>query len=174
MDDLDEIRKRIQQKKQQPKLTEKGFGKLYHFAISTMTIIALVLFGGCIVKSYPSLDVMTYIDQHILALLPKISLDQYEPVAQPIQYQVLGQNMYKNSDEYVYAFDNGVVIDNAEGKLTILYQNGISAIYSNFAQINVKKYDKITKNEKLGTYENQFQMVLKKDGALLKYEDVFS
>lgn len=174
LEDLDEVRKRMSSKRQKPMLTQKGFGKFYKFAISTMYTIAFLLFCGCFVKSNPNFDVKTYINQNILALLPNISFDQEKPVANSTQYQLIKDDMYKTSNEYIQALDYGVVMMSEKNSITIMYDNGIIASYSNLAKVNVKKLDRIAENELLGTYENYFNMILKKDDKTIKYEEIYA
>lgn len=166
MEDLEEVRRRISQKKQQPVLTNHSFSRFYKFAISVMTSIAVIIAGGCILKTYPNID----LEAHILSLLPSFFTKEELPVNQLISYQQLGNNQYTSNDACVYAASEGVVINCSENSITVLYENGVSANYKGLATCFVEKNDHLTKDEKIATFENYFELILTENGQQISYE----
>lgn len=171
MEDLEEVRRRISQKKQAPVLNNHSFNRFYKGAISFMLTVALVLAAGCVTKLYPEINVIDYVDTHILSLLPSLKFEKKLEVNQIVAYQKINQNQYISNDANVYALEDGIVIESENFQITILYDNGITASYKQLATCSVEKNDRITRNEKLATYENYFEMILNKDGVEIQYEE---
>lgn len=175
MEDLEDVRRRMQQKKQQqPVLNDRLFQKFYRFAISTMTVFAMVLIASCFIKANPNIDVMTFIDQHILTLLPIPNFLEDAPVSQLINYQEVSENTFVSNDENIYALEDGIIQKVTETEIIVIYQNGVNATYSHFATSQVKAYDRIQSGESIATYEQDFQLHLTKNGQAITYEEVFA
>lgn len=174
MEDLEDVRRRMQSKKQPQVLTNRSFEKFYRFAIGTMSLIAIALITSCFIKANPDMDVLTYLDEHILTLLPTIDFNQDKEVSTNYGYEWLSNQTYRSNDENIYALEEGIVKEVSESQIVVLYQNGITATYSQFASSQVKAYDRIKKNETLGTYEQNFTMVLEKNGIEVSYEEIFT
>lgn len=175
MEDLEEVRRRMQQKKQQkPVLNDRSFRKFYRFAISTMSVCALVLMASCFIKANPNVDVKAFIDQHILTLLPLPNFLEDQAVSQSVNYQAISENVFVGNDENIYALEDGIIQEVTETEIVVIYQNGVNAVYTNFATSLVKAYDRIEIGESIATYEQNFQLHLTKNGEPINYEDVFA
>ena len=172
MEDLEEVRARMRMKKQPPVLTQKNFDAFYRFAISTMSLVAVVLAVGCLMKGPVQLDVYEFVDQHILSILPSFNQEAQE-VASTF-YEQMDDGSYVGANYSIYALKDGVVKEVNEDSFTILYKNDVSATYSSLGTIEVSLYDRIEEGEVLGTYEESFKMRLTKDGQEIDYETFYS
>lgn len=174
MEDLEDVRRRMQHKRQKKVLDDRLFQKFYRFAISTMTLLVMVLIASCFLKANPSIDVMTFFDQHILTLLPVPDFLEDEPVSQLVNYQEISEHTFVGNDEYIYALEDGIIQEVTETKIVVAYQNGVNATYSSFATSQVKAYDRIKVGERIATYEQNFQLHLTKNGQSITYEEIFA
>lgn len=176
MEDLEEVRQRIRNKKykKEPVLSEKMFTRFYRFAIMSMSVFVVVLMVSCFIKTHPNTDVMALVDEHILSLLPIPFLEEDKAVSQNIGYTKVEENYYMGSDENIYALEDGLVQSVSDDEFSVLYQNGIEAIYQNLANINIQVYDHVTKGEILANYEQKFYMKLLKNDQEVTYEEIFA
>lgn len=172
MEDLEEVRARMRNKKQPPVLTQKNFDSFYRFAISTMSLIAIVLAVGCFMKGNLHMDVYEFVDQHILSVLPSYQSRDLE--VSNFVYEQMDNGAFVGSNPYIYALKDGVIKEVSEDAFSILYQNGVEARYHSLGTVDVAVYDRIQEGEVLGTYEESFEMTLLKDGQEIDYEDFYS
>ena len=175
MEDLEDVRRRMRQKKgQEPVLSNRLFEKFYRFAIGTMTLCLVFLMVSCFLKVNPTFDWKNFIDEHILTILPSFNVQSAQEVTQPIVYEQLASHTFKGNDEHIYALDDGIIQKVTDEQLIVLYRNGITATYTNFATSHVKTLDRIVMNESIGTYEQSFDMHLSKNGQEMAYEELYA
>ncbi len=174
MEDLEEVRARMRQKKQPQVLTDKSFRSFYRIAMTSMVCLAIGLAVSCYCKSHPEVDIVSYIEQHIFTILPSFEFKQPQTVSSNVMYEQIATGIYQCEDEKIRCLDDGIVQAVDNNQIIILYQNGVKATYSNLASTLVKAYDRIENNEVIATYEQQFALSLIKNNQEVSLIDVFN
>ncbi|MCD7949354.1 MAG: M23 family metallopeptidase [Erysipelotrichaceae bacterium] len=181
MNDLDEIRKRIN-KRRGKILTDYHFTKLYN----AMTKLMVIMIVGLAVLSYVKISPNgTYIKDYIL------NSDYYETislwisehiffsvndmnVSTNISYTHVSDNYYTSSSNEVLNFDNGRVIyvgeqDILGNYVTVLLANGVEVTYGQMNDIFVSAYDSVEAATILGTYDDRLIMIFTKGDNEIDY-----
>lgn len=177
MNDIDEIRKRMEKRKVQkhPQLTDHHFLKLYNAMIKCMVVLLVGVAVCAYVKVSPNGE---YIKDYVLndlhfteltkwvnhQLLSFQNNDQSATVSSHVSYTNIKDNYYTNQTNEVLNFDKGRVIyvgkqDMLGQYVTVLLENNIEVTYGQLTDVFVSMYDQVDAATILGTYKNQVMII---------------
>lgn len=174
MEDIDLIKKRIQERKGK-KLTNKHFNYFFGFHIFLM----IVIISGILYFTYQK---QPEIINKVGNVLKIESLKKYfdpffdsKEVTKVVEYELIEGNYYTNNTNKVESLENGTVlfIGNQQflgSYIVIQGESGIITTYGLLEGVNYKQNDKIKKGDLLGTYNNQFMLVFEYQGSEISYE----
>ncbi len=181
MNDLDEIRKRISQRKGRT-LTDHHFTKLYNAMMKLMVVMLVGLAVLSYVKISPNgtyikdyilnsdyyESVSLWISQHLFVNTNDLNVSTY------VAYTHISDNYYTSSSNEVLNFDSGRVIyvgnqDLLGNYVTVLLSNGVEVTYGQMNDIFVSVYDSVEASTILGTYDDRLMMVFTKDDDEIDY-----
>lgn len=98
-----------------------------------------------------------------------------EQVNNQVTYIELGQNLFSSGSTSIEMMHNGIILgvykDEYTYSLLVNYENGVLASYSNLLDVNVKQYDELDKGEVIGSYEESFKVLFKKDNKIISYNE---
>ncbi|MCD7894841.1 MAG: M23 family metallopeptidase [Erysipelotrichaceae bacterium] len=180
MNDLDEIRRRINHRREK-KLTNDHFTKLYN----AMTKLMVVMLVGLAVSSYIKISPNgTYIKDYILNssyyetitswISQHLSSNNDMTVSSNVSYTHIQDNYYTSTSNEVLSFAKGRVIyvgnqDILGNYITVLLENGIEVTYGQVNDIFVSVYDTIDEATILGTYSDELIIIFNQDGNEIDY-----
>lgn len=189
MNDIDEIRERINQRKTnryKKTLNDYHFMKLYNSVIKMMVVMIVLLAVFTYMKIAPSNH---YIQDYILANTNYIELKEWIGkqfysffpnnmainVSSQIEYKHINDNLYTNSTNEVVNFMDGRVIYKGEQELlgnyiTILMKNNIEVTFGNMTDIFVNEYDLVEQGTILGTCQDNVLIVFRQGQKEIDYE----
>ena len=188
MNEVDEIRKRINQrksKKNKKVLTDHHFLKFYNFMIKSMVVLLIVLAVFTYLKITPNGQ---YISEHILSNVnynkaiswineQLFEIDSNdEEVAANVSYKHLEDNLYTNNTNEVINFSKGRVIYTGEQELlgnyvTVLSDNNVEITFGKMSDVFVTQFDRIDEGTILGTCEEDVLIVFVQGEKEITYDE---
>lgn len=188
MNEVDEIRKRINQrksKKNKKVLTDYHFLKFYNFMIKSMVVLLIVLAVFTYLKITPNGQ---YISEHILSNVnynkaiswineQLFEIDSNdEEVAANVSYKHLEDNLYTNNTNEVINFSKGRVIYTGEQELlgnyvTVLSDNNVEITFGKMSDVFVTQFDRIDEGTILGTCEEDVLIVFVQGEKEITYDE---
>ena len=188
MNEVDEIRKRINQrksKKNKKVLTDHHFLKFYNFMIKSMVVLLIVLAVFTYLKITPNGQ---YISEHILSNInynkaiswineQLFELDSNdEEVVANVSYKHLEDNLYTNNTNEVINFSKGRVIYTGEQELlgnyvTVLSDNNVEITFGKMSDVFVSQFDIIDEGTILGTCEEDVLIVFVQGEKEITYDE---
>ena len=183
MDDLDEVRKRMQKRRGVKKpLNDDNFKRFYNFMIKFMVVILVVLVSMSYVKLNPNTKikdlvlndanykkVTSWLSDSLLSFLP----DDAITTSSEINYEHLDGNYYTNNSNQVLNLEAGRVIEiGSDGKhVIVLSKKGVEITYSEIDNVMVGLYDEIDQGMVLGSYNERFVLKFEYLGKEISYEE---
>ena len=188
MNEVDEIKKRINQrksKKNKKVLTDHHFLKFYNFMIKSMVVLLIVLAVFTYLKITPNGQ---YISEHILSNVnynkaiswinkQLFELDSNdEEVVANVSYEHLEDNLYTNNTNEVINFSKGRVIYTGEQELlgnyvTVLSDNNVEITFGKMSDVFVSQFDIIDEGTILGTCEEDVLIVFVQGEKEITYDE---
>ena len=187
MNDIDEIRKRIKDRKQDKEkiLTDYHFSKFYNGMVKCMIIMLTLLIVGAFVKVSPYASVIdTYVlndkyykqfidmgTRYIQQLFENDSI----VVSKQISYVHIKDNFYTNNTNEVLNFSNGRVIyvgnqPIMNNYVIVLLENNIEVTYANLSDVFVELYDSVEGGTIIGTYNEEIMLIFNEGIQEITYE----
>ena len=122
---------------------------------------------------------MNKITKPLLSFL-NININSNEISDQEVNAQVnfieVCEYTYTNSNNTVYSIGDGTILNVSEDDYGYIvyakFDNGYEATYENLVSVNVKEYDRINENSILGYFNDEFKLVITKDGVTYSYEEI--
>jgi hypothetical protein len=188
MNDIEEIRKRINKRKgyrKKQKLNDHHFAKFYNFMIKSMVVL-LVLVA---VFTYLKVDTGDYISNHIFS---KVNLEvvkqwvnnqfynffdeEETTVSSDVVYKHVKDNLYTNSSNEVVNFSKGRVIYTGNQSLlgnyvTILLENNIEVTFGKLNDIFVSKFDSVDEASIIGTCDENVMIIFTQGEKEIDYDE---
>ena len=186
MDDLDEVRKRIQKRRGVKKpLNDDNFKRFYNFMVKFMVVIVVALVSLSYVKLNPnsSIKEMVLNDANYKAVTSWISdtLFSYLPdedvsVSSAVTYQNISRDSFKNNSNEVLSITDGRVIetgiyDGSGSYVTVLGKDEFEITYGNIDNVMVALYDEVAQGMILGSYQEQLILKFEYLGEEITYEE---
>lgn len=170
MDDLDEVRKRIQKRRGVKKpLNDDNFKRFYNFMVKFMVVIVVALVSLSYVKLNPNSSikemvlndanykaVTSWISDTLFSFLP----DEDVSVSSAVTYQNISGDYFKNNSNEVLSITDGRVIetgidDGSGSYVTVLGKDEVEITYGNIDNVMVALYDEVAQGMILGSYQEQ-------------------
>jgi len=188
VNDIDEIRKRMEKRRtqKQPTLTDHHFSKIYNAMIKSMVALLVGVAVCAYVKISPNGEelkkfvlndlhfnaVTQWINQQLLSFQSK---DQAKMVSTKVGYTHIKDNYYKSQTNEVLNFDKGRVIyvgkQNMLGNyVTVLLENNIEVTYGQLTDVFVSTYDQVDTATILGTYQDRVMIIFTQGEKEIDYE----
>lgn len=186
MNELDDIRLRIQKRKGAYKtLNDNNFKHFYNFMVKFMVVILVVLVSMSYLKINPDTKikkmilndanyraVSDWVNDNLFSFLPQDEIN----VSSQVKYQHLKGDYYKNNSNEVLNMDKGRVIEtgsdeNLSSYVIVLGNNGVAITYSKIANVMVGLYDEVDQGMTLGSYQNQLKLEFEYLGKEISYEE---
>lgn len=186
MNDLDEVRKRIQKRKgvKQP-LNDDNFKRFYNFMIKFMVVIVVGLVSLSYLKLNPDSKlkemilndsnykaVTSWISDTLFSFLP----DEEVTVSSEVTYQQVEGDYFKNNSNEVLSMAKGRVIETGSdeetgGYVIVLGNDEVQITYRNIDNIMVTLYDEVEEGMILGSYQDQLVLEFEYLGKEISYQD---
>ena len=186
MDDLDEVRKRIQKRRGVKKpLNDDNFKRFYNFMIKFMLVIVVALVSLSYVKLNPNSSikemvlndvnykaVTSWISDTLFSFLP----DEDVSVSSAVTYQNISGDYFKNNSNEVLSITDGRVIetgvdDGSGSYVTVLGKDEVEITYGNIDNVMVALYDEVAQGMILGSYQEQLILKFEYLGEEITYEE---
>ena len=186
MDDLDEVRKRIQKRRGVKKpLNDDNFKRFYNFMVKFMVVIVVALVSLSYVKLNPNSSikemvlndanykaVTSWISDTLFSFLP----DEDVSVSSAVTYQNISGDYFKNNSNEVLSITDGRVIetgiDDWSGSyVTVLGKDEVEITYGNIDNVMVALYDEVAQGMILGSYQEQLILKFEYLGEEITYEE---
>lgn len=186
MDDLDEVRKRIQKRRGVKKpLNDDNFKRFYNFMVKFMVVIVVALVSLSYVKLNPNSSikemvlndanykaVTSWISDTLFSFLP----DEDVSVSSAVTYQNISGDYFKNNSNEVLSITDGRVIetgidDGSGSYVTVLGKDEVEITYGNIDNVMVALYDEVTQGMILGSYQEQLILKFEYLGEEITYEE---
>lgn len=186
MNDLDDVRKRMQKRRQTKKpLNDDNFKRFYNFMVKFMVVILVALVSMSYVKLNPDSNLKkmilndtnykmftSWLSDTIFSFLPSDEIT----VSSEISYQHIKDDYYKNNSNEVLSIEKGRVIEtgtneNLGGYVVILGKNNVSITYSEIDNVMVALYDEVDQGMVLGSYNEKFILQFEYLGKEISYEE---
>ena len=186
MDDLDEVRKRIQKRRGVKKpLNDDNFKRFYNFMVKFMVVIVVALVSLSYVKLNPNSSikemvlndanykaVTSWISDTLFSFLP----DEDVSVSSAVTYQNIRGDYFKNNSNEVLSITDGRVIetgidDGSGSYVTVLGKDEVEITYGNIDNVMVALYDEVTQGMILGSYQEQLILKFEYLGEEITYEE---
>lgn len=186
MDDLDEVRKRIQKRRGVKKpLNDDNFKRFYNFMVKFMVVIVVALVSLSYVKLNPNSSikemvlndanykaVTSWISDTLFSFLP----DEDVSVSSAVTYQNISGDYFKNNSNEVLSITDGRVIetgidDGSGSYVTVLGKDEVEITYGNIDNVMVALYDEVAQGMILGSYQEQFILKFEYLGEEITYEE---
>ena len=186
MDDLDEVRKRMQKRRGVKKpLNDDNFKRFYNFMVKFMVVIVVALVSLSYVKLNPnsSIKEMVLNDANYKAVTSWISdtLFSFLPnedvsVSSAVTYQNISGDYFKNNSNEVLSITDGRVIetgidDGSGSYVTVLGKDEVEITYGNIDNVMVALYDEVAQGMILGSYQEQLILKFEYLGEEITYEE---
>ncbi len=186
MNDLDEVRKRIEKRRGSHRpLNDANFKRFYNFMVKFMVVIVVTLVSMSYVKLNPDSKIKemilndanyqaitTWITDSLFSFLP----DKQINVSNEVVYQSISGDYYKNDSNEVIAITNGRVIETGSNQenssyIIILGDDEVAITYDNIENLTVTLYDQVEQGTILGTYQQQLKLQFEYLGQEISYEE---
>ncbi len=186
MNDLDEVRKRIEKRRGSHRpLNDANFKRFYNFMVKFMVVIVVALVSMSYVKLNPDSKIKemilndanyqaitTWITDSLFSFLP----DKQINVSNEVVYQSISGDYYKNDSNEVIAITNGRVIETGSNQenssyIIILGDDEVAITYDNIENLTVTLYDQVEQGTILGTYQQQLKLQFEYLGQEISYEE---
>ncbi len=186
MNDLDDVRKRMQKRRQTKKpLNDDNFKRFYNFMVKFMVVILVALVSMSYIKLNPDSNLKkmilndtnykmftSWLSDTIFSFLPSDEIT----VSSEISYQHIKDDYYKNNSNEVLSIEEGRVIEtgtneNLGGYVVILGKNNVSITYSEIDNVMVALYDEVDQGMVLGSYNEKFILQFEYLGKEISYEE---
>ncbi|OUQ07372.1 hypothetical protein B5E92_08345 [Erysipelatoclostridium sp. An15] len=186
MDDLDEVRKRIQKRRGVKKpLNDDNFKCFYNFMVKFMVVIVVALVSLSYVKLNPNSSikemvlndanykaVTSWISDTLFSFLP----DEDVSVSSAVTYQNISGDYFKNNSNEVLSITDGRVIetgidDGSGSYVTVLGKDEVEITYGNIDNVMVALYDEVAQGMILGSYQEQLILKFEYLGEEITYEE---
>ncbi|WP_346676999.1 M23 family metallopeptidase [Erysipelatoclostridium sp. An173] len=186
MDDLDEVRKRIQKRRGAKKpLNDDNFKRFYNFMVKFMVVIVVALVSLSYVKLNPNSSikemvlndanykaVTSWISDTLFSFLP----DEDVSVSSAVTYQNISGDYFKNNSNEVLSITDGRVIetgidDGSGSYVTVLGKDEVEITYGNIDNVMVALYDEVAQGMILGSYQEQLILKFEYLGEEITYEE---
>lgn len=186
MDDLDEVRKRIQKRRGVKKpLNDDNFKRFYNFMVKFMVVIVVALVSLSYVKLNPNSiikemvlndanykAVTSWISDTLFSFLP----DEDVSVSSAVTYQNISGDYFKNNSNEVLSITDGRVIetgidDGSGSYVTVLGKDEVEITYGNIDNVMVALYDEVAQGMILGSYQEQLILKFEYLGEEITYEE---
>lgn len=186
MDDLDEVRKRIQKRRGVKKpLNDDNFKRFYNFMVKFMVVIVVALVSLSYVKLNPNSSikemvlndanykaVTSWISDTLFSFLP----DEDVYVSSAVTYQNISGDYFKNNSNEVLSITDGRVIetgidDGSGSYVTVLGKDEVEITYGNIDNVMVALYDEVAQGMILGSYQEQLILKFEYLGEEITYEE---
>lgn len=186
MDDLDEVRKRIQKRRGVKKpLNDDNFKRFYNFMVKFMVVIVVALVSLSYVKLNPNSSikemvlndanykaVTSWISDTLFSFLP----DEDVSVSSTVTYQNISGDYFKNNSNEVLSITDGRVIetgidDGSGSYVTVLGKDEVEITYGNIDNVMVALYDEVAQGMILGSYQEQLILKFEYLGEEITYEE---
>ena len=186
MDDLDEVRKRIQKRRGAKKpLNDDNFKRFYNFMVKFMVVIVVALVSLSYVKLNPNSiikemvlndanykAVTSWISDTLFSFLP----DEDVSVSSAVTYQNISGDYFKNNSNEVLSITDGRVIetgidDGSGSYVTVLGKDEVEITYGNIDNVMVALYDEVAQGMILGSYQEQLILKFEYLGEEITYEE---
>ena len=186
MDDLDEVRKRIQKRRGVKKpLNDDNFKRFYNFMVKFMVVIVVALVSLSYVKLNPNSSikemvlndanykaVTSWISDTLFSFLP----DEDVSVSSAVTYQNIRGDYFKNNSNEVLSITDGRVIetgidDGSGSYVTVLGKDEVEITYGNIDNVMVALYDEVAQGMILGSYQEQLILKFEYLGEEITYEE---
>lgn len=186
MDDLDEVRKRMQKRCGVKKpLNDDNFKHFYNFMVKFMVVIVVALVSLSYVKLNPDSNikemilndanykaVTSWISDTLFSFLP----DEDISVSSAVTYQNVSGDYFKNNSNEVLSITEGRVIetgidDSSGSYVTVLGKDEVEITYGNIDNVMVALYDEVTQGMILGSYQDQLILKFEYLGEEITYEE---
>ena len=186
MDDLDEVRKRMQKRRGVKKpLNDDNFKRFYNFMVKFMVVIVVALVSLSYVKLNPNSSikemvlndanykaVTSWISDTLFSFLP----DEDVSVSSAVTYQNISGDYFKNNSNEVLSITDGRVIetgidDGSGSYVTVLGKDEVEITYGNIDNVMIALYDEVTQGMILGSYQEQLILKFEYLGEEITYEE---
>ena len=186
MDDLDEVRKRMQKRRGGKKpLNDDNFKRFYNFMVKFMVVIVVALVSLSYVKLNPNSSikemvlndanykaVTSWISDTLFSFLP----DEDVSVSSAVTYQNISGDYFKNNSNEVLSITDGRVIetgidDGSGSYVTVLGKDEVEITYGNIDNVMVALYDEVAQGMILGSYQEQLILKFEYLGEEITYEE---
>ena len=186
MDDLDEVRKRMQKRRGVKKpLNDDNFKRFYNFMVKFMVVIVVALVSLSYVKLNPNNSikemvlndanykaVTSWISDTLFSFLP----DEDVSVSSAVTYQNISGDYFKNNSNEVLSITDGRVIetgidDGSGSYVTVLGKDEVEITYGNIDNVMVALYDEVAQGVILGSYQEQLILKFEYLGEEITYEE---
>lgn len=186
MNDIDDVRKRMQKRRQTKRpLNDDNFKRFYNFMVKFMVVILVALVSLSYVKLNPDSNlknmilndtnyknVTSWLSDTLFSFLPSDD----EKVSSQISYQHVEGDYYKNNSNEVLSIEAGRIIetgtdDNLGGYVVVLGKNNVSITYSEINNVMVALYDEVDQGMVLGSYDKKFVLQFEYLGKEISYEE---
>lgn len=186
MDDLDEVRKRMQKRRGVKKpLNDDNFKRFYNFMVKFMVVIVVALVSLSYVKLNPNSSikemvlndanykaVTSWISDTLFSFLP----DEDVSVSSAVTYQNISGDYFKNNSNEVLSITDGRVIetgidDGSGSYVTVLGKDEVEITYGNIVNVMVALYDEVAQGMILGSYQEQLILKFEYLGEEITYEE---
>ena len=186
MDDLDEVRKRMQKRRGVKKpLNDDNFKRFYNFMVKFMVVIVVALVSLSYVKLNPNSSikemvlndanykaVTSWISDTLFSFLP----DEDVSVSSAVTYQNISGDYFKNNSNEVLSITDGRVIetgidDGSGSYATVLGKDEVEITYGNIDNVMVALYDEVAQGMILGSYQEQLILKFEYLGEEITYEE---
>lgn len=186
MDDLDEVRKRMQKRRGAKKpLNDDNFKRFYNFMVKFMVVIVVALVSLSYVKLNPNSSikemvlndanykaVTSWISDTLFSFLP----DEDVSVSSAVTYQNISGDYFKNNSNEVLSITDGRVIetgidDGSGSYVTVLGKDEVEITYGNIDNVMVALYDEVAQGMILGSYQEQLILKFEYLGEEITYEE---
>ena len=186
MSELDDVRKRMQQRRGNSKpLNDDNFKRFYNFMVKFMVVILVALMSLSYVKINPDANlkkmilndtnyraVASWVSDNLFSFLPNDKIT----VSSEVAYQHVRDDYFKNNSNEVLSIEPGRVIatgndDNLGGYVVILGKDEVEITYSDIDNVMVTLYDEVDQGMVLGSYQDQFVLRFEYLGKEISYEE---
>ena len=187
MNDIDEIKKRIKDRKNNDHkvLTDYHFSKVYNGMIKCMIVMLTLLSVGSFIKISPHASIINqYIlnDQYYkdaynwtMTYISGLFNQSRVVVSEEISYTHIKDNYYTNMSNEALNFTNGRVVYIGNQPLlgqyvVVMLENNIEVTYGNLSDVFVGLYDTLESGTIIGTYNDQILLVFNEGIKEISYE----
>ena len=176
MDELEQIRNRIKERKGIPESNN-------HKSIVSLFIVVFIIIGVYMYKN----DLIDYeeIIKHVNTM-PSFILSPFEDtdklfeetveVSSSFPYRLIDGHNYTSDNNEIVSLFNGLVVyvgyEDSVYKIIVSYENNIQIVFDNVKVSYVELYDRVLKDDIIGIYDTYFTMTFKENNEDITFEEV--